>query len=86
MKTLTVKVHEFQDDALADAARAERVSKSELVRRSLTHYLAAHPVKKSLAKKRLSAHDRLKKYIPKTGTGIRDLASNPKYMEGYGRD
>jgi Ribbon-helix-helix protein, copG family len=85
MRTITLKIHEFQDEALEEAAKAERVSKSELVRRSLERYLAAR-LTEPTGKRRNSLHHRLKKYIPKAGTGIRDLASNPKHLDGFGAD
>lgn len=84
MKTITVKLHEAQDAQLERAAEAEQVSKSELIRRSLSEYLHRHAVPAAL-KKQPSLHDRLQRYIPKIGTGLRDLSTNPKYMEGYGR-
>ena len=85
MKTITVKVHEALDEKLARAASAEGISKGELLRRSVDFYFASNPAPAN-AKKGPTLHDRLKKYIPKKGAGIRDLATNPKYMEGYGRD
>jgi hypothetical protein len=85
MKTITVKIHEALDEKLTLTASAEGISKGELLRRSMDFYFASNPAP-AKSKKRPTLHDRLKKYIPKKGTGIRDLASNPKYMESYGRD
>lgn len=85
MKTITVKVHEALDEKLVRTASAEGISKGELLRRSVDFYFASNPVP-SKSKKRPTLHDRLKKYIPKKGSGVSDLATNPKYMEGYGRD
>jgi len=85
VRTITIKVHEFQDEALERVAKAERISKSELVRRSLEQYLAIH-MASSPEKNCFSLHERLKKYIPRKGTGIRDLASNPRHLEGFGAD
>jgi hypothetical protein len=70
---------------LEQAAKSERISKSELIRRSVNEYLQKRPRPRS-PKKKPSLHDRLKKYIPKTGTGVKDLSSNPKYLEGFGAD
>jgi hypothetical protein len=85
MRTITLKLQETQDAELTRAAAAEQVSKSELIRRSLAEYLHKHRVA-SAPRTTPSLHDRLKKYIPKTGSGVRDLSTNPKYMDGYGRD
>ena len=85
MKTITVKVYETLDEKLARTASAEGISKGELLRRSVDFYFASNPVP-AKAKKRPTLHDRLKKYIPRKGSGVSDLATNPKYMEGYGRD
>jgi Ribbon-helix-helix protein, copG family len=85
VKTITIKVHEFQDEALERAAKAEQISKSEVVRRSLVHYLSGGP-KSQKKKKPSSVLDRLEKYLPKGGSGLGDLASNPRHLRGYGRD
>jgi hypothetical protein len=85
MKTITVKVHEALDEKLARTASAEGISKGELLRRSVDFYFASNPAP-AKSTKRPTLHDRLKKYIPKKGTGIRDLSTNPKYMKGFGAD
>lgn len=84
MKTITIKVHEFQNKVMEAAAQVEHITKSELIRRSVTYYLAAHPSSPNKEKPK-SIHDRLKKFIPKAKTGVPDLASNPKHMEGFGQ-
>ncbi len=85
MKTVTVKLHESQDAELERTAHSQRVSKSELIRRSLAEYLHRNPAPQ-FRKRPPSLHDKLKKYIPKVGTGVPDLASNPKHLEGFGAD
>ena len=85
MKTITLKLHETQNAELERAAKTERLSKSELIRRSVNEYLQKRPSPRS-SKKKPSLHDRLKKYIPKTGTGMKDLSTNPRHMEGFGAD
>jgi hypothetical protein len=85
VRTITIKVHSVQDEALECVAKAQRISKSELVRRSLEQYLANHQASSNDAKPS-SLHDRLKNYIPKSGTGVKDLASNPKHLEGFGAE
>jgi hypothetical protein len=85
VRTITIKVHSVQDEALQRLAKAQRISKSELVRRSLEHYLANHAAS-SRGIKPSSLHSRLKNYIPKSGTGVKDLASNPKHLDGFGAE
>ena len=85
VRTITIKVHVVQDEALERVARAQRISKSEIVRRSLEQYLASQSTL-SQDVDGPSLHRRLKKYIPKSGTGVKDLASNPKHLEGLGAE
>ena len=69
------------DEKLTGAANAEGISKGELLRRSVAFYFASNPTLAS-SKKRPTLHDGLKKYIPKKGAGIRDLATNLKVHGG----
>lgn len=79
MRTISLKL---PDDLLADltrAAKARRVSKSALVRESVEVALRRRP-RRSAA----SCYD-LARDLAGTIKGLpRDLASNPKYMEGFG--
>ena len=79
MQTITLKL---PDDLLADLkreAKARRVSKSALVRESLEAALRRRP-RRSAG----SCYD-LARDLAGTIKGLpRDLASNPKYMEGFG--
>ena len=79
MQTISLKL---PDDLLADLkreAKARRVSKSALVRESLEAALRRRP-RRSAA----TCYD-LARDLAGTIKGLpRDLASNPKYMEGFG--
>jgi len=79
MQTISLKL---PDDLLADLkreAKARRISKSALVRESLEAALRRRP-RPSPA----SCYD-LARDLAGTIKGLpRDLASNPKYMEGFG--
>jgi len=79
MQTISLKLPE---DLLADLereAKARRVSKSVLIRESLETALR-HRSRRGVA----SCYD-LARDLAGTVKGLpRDLASNPKYMEGFG--
>jgi hypothetical protein len=67
-----------------DATAASRKqTKSAIVRDLLIAAMPAHsePGKKA----RPSLHERLQKYQGAGATGVKDLASNPKHLSGYGR-
>jgi hypothetical protein len=83
--TITVKLHQQQAAELLAVARARRLSKSELVRRSLAEFLVKNPAPAE-AKRRPTVHDRLKKYIPAGGPRVSDLSHNPKHLEGFGEE
>jgi hypothetical protein len=79
MTTITCKIPETLDATLEQVARQLGISKSQVVRESLEQILPA------LAKKRrLSLHDRWKHVCGMVRSGIPDLASNPKHLEGFG--
>jgi hypothetical protein len=79
MQTISLKL---PDDFLADltrAAKARRITKSALVRESVEAALR-HRSRRGAA----SCYD-LARDLAGTVKGLpRDLASNPKYMEGFG--
>lgn len=85
MKTITIKVPDFLNETLDAAAADRNVTKSAIVRDLLIHALPAkgRSLKRKSAKP--SLHDRLKKYQGAGGSGIKDLASNPKHLMEYGR-
>jgi predicted transcriptional regulator len=79
MRTISLRLPE---DLLADlerAAKARRVSKSVVVRESLEENLRARPHRRAS-----SCYD-LARDLAGTVKGLpRDLATNPKYIEGFG--
>ena len=83
MKSLTIQIPDALDATLAAAAVRRRQTKAGLVRRliesslpSAVHGKPAQP----------SVHDRLKKYQSAGPTGVKDLASHPAHLTGYGRE
>jgi len=78
MTTLTCKIPERLDAELEAAARQLRVSKSKIIREALEQRL-----KRSRKAATLTAYD-LAKSVCGTLHGPSDLATNPRYMEGFG--
>jgi len=76
MTSITIKMPEELKERLEDQARLRGKSCSAVVRDSLEKELAAS--------RKPSLLDRIQDLIPKRGSGIPDLATNPKYMKGYG--
>ena len=88
MKTITIKLPDFLNDSLDAAASSRGQPKSAIVRDLLLQALPALPVRPGVAQRRKarpSVHDRLQKYQNAGPTGVKDLASNPKHLSGYGR-
>jgi hypothetical protein len=81
MATITLQLPDEQAAELAEAAKSAHLSLSEFVAQSLGVYLAKRPLTSPP-----TLHDQLKKYIPAVGTGIQDLSTNPKHLEGLGAD
>ncbi len=82
MKTLTIQLPDALDASLAAAAVKRRQTKADVARRLIESSLAT-TVNGQAA--RPSIHDRLKKYQCAGPTGVKDLASNPAHMTGYGQ-
>lgn len=77
MQTISLRL---PDDLVADlkkAAKDRGVTKTSVVREILVETLRAKPSEPS-------CHDLSKHLIFKRGRAPRDLATNPKYMEGFG--
>lgn len=83
MKTITIKLPDFLNASLDTAAASRKQTKSAIVRDLLIAAMPAHPVPRKKA--RPSLHERLQKYQGAGATGVKDLASNPKHLSGYGR-
>jgi len=80
MRTISLKVPEELLEGLAREARARRVTKSSLVRESLEKALRDRP-----GGGEGSCYD-LARDLAGSVKGLpKDLAVNPKYMEGFGR-
>ena len=83
MKTITIKVPEELDARLAKRAKRLGVSKSELAREAIRRDLEDN--KSDAVEEEPSAYDVMKEGLGCIDSGIGDLATNPKHMEGFGR-
>jgi hypothetical protein len=79
MKTITLKLPEVLDSKLSAVAKRQKRTKSAVVRESLEFFLSG-----SSAAKPVSCYD-LSADLVGCIEGPGDLASNKKYMQGYGR-
>ena len=85
VKTITIKLPDFLNASLDAAATSRKKTKSEIVRELLLQTL---PAQKRTAPRRItrpSLHDQLRKYQDAGPSGVKDLASNPAHLAGYGR-
>lgn len=82
MKTMTVKLPDELAVRLEKRAKRLGVSKSALLRQSLERDLAG---KNGAAEEEPSAYDLMKDGCGCVDSGVTDLATNPKHMEGFGR-
>jgi hypothetical protein len=79
MRTISLKLPEDLLDELTSAAKARRVTKSQVVRDSLEKALRRQSVAADI-----SCYD-LARDLAGAVKGLpKDLAANPKYMEGFG--
>ena len=91
MTTISLKLPEPLLSRLEKESRARRTTKSSLVRECLEKQLPARPPRANLPAlpPGESVYDAalpiLKKAWARRGRGARDLATNPKYMEGFGK-
>ena len=81
MSTLTLKINEQFEALISEGAQRARLSKSEWVRRAVLAY-SQQPVKKA---KFVSAHDLAHEFCGVFKDGPSDLASNPRYMDDFGK-
>jgi Arc/MetJ-type ribon-helix-helix transcriptional regulator len=79
MTTITCKVPEKLAAQLEAVARTERCSKSDVVREALEERFKA-----KRRRGRVTAFDLVKHLCGSIKGGPRDLATNPKYMDGFG--
>ena len=76
MKTLTLRIQESLDQWLTQEARRLGRTKSEIARQAIS--------RARQGRKKLSLHDRMKD-VCGIIRGPRDLSTNPKHLEGFGK-
>ena len=84
MNTLTIKIPEGLDAALAQASSRAQLSKSELVRRAVTAYLVPGREQAGTAQSP-SALALAGDLVGCFAGGPADLASNPSHLDGFGK-
>ena len=77
MKTLTLKIDESLDHWLAAEARRLGRTKSDIARKAISQ--------RRSGQKKTSLDDRMKDICGIVKGGPRDLSTNPKYLEGFGK-
>jgi predicted DNA-binding protein len=82
MKTMTVKLPDELAVRLEKRAKRLGVSKSALLRESLERDLVEDAV---VVEEAPSAYDLMKGGFGCVNSGVGDLSTNPKHMEGFGR-
>lgn len=80
MPTLTVKLPHELDARLVREAKKRGVSKSQLARKALEDSLDAEGVNEEP-----SAYEVMKPGLGCINSGIGNLSTDPKHMEGFGR-
>ncbi|MEO5958226.1 MAG: hypothetical protein ABIZ49_06355 [Opitutaceae bacterium] len=80
VETLSIRISKCERAALRAAARREKISQGQIVRKALHAYGI-----KPKGKAPVSAYDLVKHLIGKNKGGPGDLSTNPKYMEGFGQ-
>ncbi|MDA0348671.1 MAG: ribbon-helix-helix domain-containing protein [Verrucomicrobia bacterium] len=83
MKTITIKVSEELDARLTLRAKRRGVSKSEIAREAIRRDLETN--ESGEVKEEPSAYDIMKGGCGIIDSGVTDLATNPKHMEGFGQ-
>lgn len=82
MKTLSIKLPESLADRITRAAAAEGISRSEYLRKAALDRLKPRPRSK---KKQPTPYELTADLCGSMHSGVPDLATNPKYMKGYGK-
>ena len=85
MKTTIELPDELFRRAKATAALRGRKLK-DLVEEGLRHVLESPEPDRPALDSAPSLHDRMKQYCGIVDSGVSDLSTNPKYMEGFGSD
>jgi hypothetical protein len=81
MTTVAIVMPEALAERIAAAASAEGVSREEFLRKAALERLA-NPARKS--GKGLTAYELSADLCGSVDSGVTDLSSNPKYLEGFG--
>ena len=81
MKTISVKLPDALRVRLEAEAARRGVSLGAVVREAAETYVVKSPIQK-----KLSLYERSKDLCGCIRSGLGDLATNPKHLEGYGRD
>ena len=81
MNVLTVKISAALEREIARAARRQRISKSELARRAMQQYVSRSEAPAGSR----SAADLAGGLIGSIRRLPRDLSTNPRYLDDYGR-
>ena len=87
MTTKTVKLPSPLAMKLAAEARTRRVSESKIICESLQEHLKSNrrsPKSSRRKKKPATFGEIASRWAGTLGSGVNDLASNPKHMDGYG--
>ena len=80
MKSISLKLPDELHDRLVKAANEKKLSKSEVLRAAIESYLL-----QANGRKRLTMWDLVGDLGGSLKDGPPDLATYPKYMEGFGR-
>ena len=80
MSTLTIKIPPVLEPELLQLSEQAHMSKSELVRRALTAFIAQRKTMTPVA----SALDQAGDLVGCFGGGPTDLSVNPEYLKGFG--
>ncbi|HEU0008325.1 MAG TPA: ribbon-helix-helix domain-containing protein [Verrucomicrobiae bacterium] len=83
MSTLTIELPDDLAARLEAASARTRVPPAQLVRAALEKALSAYA--SDWPADGPSLYERMKDYIGCIDSGVTDLATNPKYMEGFGQ-
>jgi hypothetical protein len=83
MSKLTIELSDEVAARLAEASERQQVPPSRLVQEALEKTLPAPPAQP--APNEPSLYDLMKNGFGCVDSGVTDLATNPKYLEGYGR-
>ena len=82
VSTLTIELPDDLAARLAAASEEKQVPPSQIVQKALEHAL---PAATAGFPPGMSAYDLMKDGFGCVGSGLGDLSTNKKYMEGYGR-